>query len=405
MDGQRISDSDRAKRALGDSLTAAMDGTGLTQADLGRRLGVGQSEISALRRMDLQRFSIDRLLGLLAKLGRRVELTVRPGSASGTLEVRNALAGSDVLVDVEGVVGLDAGIVLVAGLSASGRTRLLDAIVDRHRSAGASTLLFARAAHPPIPTQIYRNADEFDELVIRAPRADVVAIDDFERVSEDAALAALHFARESRVYVTLSAEDAARAVGRFSALRGRPYRHIVDDSFMTQIRGIVTLRRLPARALGESAIVAELARTEHREGRWQTVVERSFEDAIADLVRRGVIDEPSREVQRLGPMVSAEDAEQFLSEVGAALKNYLVQAHPDDALCLEIGNAANGRTVSVSLARNRHSGTYAVSIATSEGHGGPGRTPVTRLFGAPADVVYVTTVARGFLETAASADS
>lgn len=73
-----------------DALLSDLEGT---QKEIGRKLGLGQSEVSDLMRGNYGRFSIDRLLRILTKLGCKVDLKVtaprRPGTV-GRMTIRAA---------------------------------------------------------------------------------------------------------------------------------------------------------------------------------------------------------------------------------------------------------------------------------------------------------------------------
>lgn len=73
-----------------DALLSDLEGS---QKEIGRKLGLGQSEVSDLMRGRYGRFSIDRLLRILTKLGCKVEVKVtaprRPG-AVGRMTIRAA---------------------------------------------------------------------------------------------------------------------------------------------------------------------------------------------------------------------------------------------------------------------------------------------------------------------------
>jgi predicted XRE-type DNA-binding protein len=81
----------RANLALKvDALLSGLEGT---QKEIGQRLGLGQSEVSELMHGRYGRFSIDRLLRILTKLGCKVDVKVttpkRPG-AVGRMTIRAA---------------------------------------------------------------------------------------------------------------------------------------------------------------------------------------------------------------------------------------------------------------------------------------------------------------------------
>jgi predicted XRE-type DNA-binding protein len=58
-------------------LTDILDATGMTQAQAAKRFGVTQPRVSDLRRGKIGNFSVDTLIGMLARTGRDVQLVVR----------------------------------------------------------------------------------------------------------------------------------------------------------------------------------------------------------------------------------------------------------------------------------------------------------------------------------------
>ena len=54
----------------------------LSQSRAARRLGINQPKISALAHYRLDGFSVDRLMHLLGRLGRDIEIVIRPKSRS-----------------------------------------------------------------------------------------------------------------------------------------------------------------------------------------------------------------------------------------------------------------------------------------------------------------------------------
>ena len=63
-------------------ISRAMKAKGLTQAELGEIVGLPQPKVSALLRGRLSGFSIDRLLSILNRLGRTVEVRVHEEESS-----------------------------------------------------------------------------------------------------------------------------------------------------------------------------------------------------------------------------------------------------------------------------------------------------------------------------------
>jgi predicted XRE-type DNA-binding protein len=55
----------------------------LTQAQVGKRLGISQPEVSRMFKGHFREYSIERLMAFLASFGRDIEIVVRPRSKSG----------------------------------------------------------------------------------------------------------------------------------------------------------------------------------------------------------------------------------------------------------------------------------------------------------------------------------
>ena len=65
------------KAALMLELTDILDASGMTQVQAARRFGVSQPRVSDLRRGKIAEFSVDMLIGMLARTGRDVKVAVR----------------------------------------------------------------------------------------------------------------------------------------------------------------------------------------------------------------------------------------------------------------------------------------------------------------------------------------
>ena len=80
------------KAELVTRIGAIISGSGLTQTEAGRRVGLSQSGVFRLLRGQFRDVSVERLLRMLAKLGCNVDIVVRgqglAASASDTLRLR-----------------------------------------------------------------------------------------------------------------------------------------------------------------------------------------------------------------------------------------------------------------------------------------------------------------------------
>jgi len=60
------------------AIKTVMEKRGLTQAQVAALVGMGQPDISKMLRGDLERFTTDRVMQVLNKLGQDIEITVKP---------------------------------------------------------------------------------------------------------------------------------------------------------------------------------------------------------------------------------------------------------------------------------------------------------------------------------------
>jgi predicted XRE-type DNA-binding protein len=74
--GLADADTEQMKSALAAEILKAMREQGLTHAAAAERAGVQRADISRICKVDLDRFTIDRLVRILNRLDRRVELVV-----------------------------------------------------------------------------------------------------------------------------------------------------------------------------------------------------------------------------------------------------------------------------------------------------------------------------------------
>jgi predicted XRE-type DNA-binding protein len=66
----------QAKALLGAQIIKILDAEGLSTRQAEARTGVSHSEFTRIRRATYSRFTLDRLMGILSKLGQEVEISV-----------------------------------------------------------------------------------------------------------------------------------------------------------------------------------------------------------------------------------------------------------------------------------------------------------------------------------------
>ncbi len=74
--GLAHSDVEQTKALLAAEIIAILDGEDLSVRVAGKRTGIPYSDFSRIRNVDLDRFTIDRLIKVLNRLGRDVDMKV-----------------------------------------------------------------------------------------------------------------------------------------------------------------------------------------------------------------------------------------------------------------------------------------------------------------------------------------
>src|SRR5215468_7463483 len=75
--GHKNADSEQFKAILAAEIIKAVDREDLTVRAAQRRTGIAAADFSRIRNADLGRFTVDRLMSILGRLGSRVEVRVR----------------------------------------------------------------------------------------------------------------------------------------------------------------------------------------------------------------------------------------------------------------------------------------------------------------------------------------
>jgi predicted XRE-type DNA-binding protein len=75
--GHKNSDAEQVKAILAAEIIKALDRDGLSVRAAHGRTGIAAADFSRIRNADLGRFTVDRLMSILNRLGSRVEVKVR----------------------------------------------------------------------------------------------------------------------------------------------------------------------------------------------------------------------------------------------------------------------------------------------------------------------------------------
>ena len=75
--GSKNPDADQFKAILATEIIKALDREGLTVRQANARTRIAAADFSRIRNADLDRFTVDRLMAILNRLGSRIEVKVR----------------------------------------------------------------------------------------------------------------------------------------------------------------------------------------------------------------------------------------------------------------------------------------------------------------------------------------
>jgi predicted XRE-type DNA-binding protein len=75
--GYQNADVEHFKAILAAEIIRTLDRTGLSVRGAHRRTGIAAADFSRIRNADLRRFTVDRLMTIINRLGSRVELKIR----------------------------------------------------------------------------------------------------------------------------------------------------------------------------------------------------------------------------------------------------------------------------------------------------------------------------------------
>ncbi|MGH9558373.1 MAG: helix-turn-helix domain-containing protein [Bryobacteraceae bacterium] len=75
--GRKSADVDQVKAILAAEIIKALDREGLSVRAAHDKTGVAAADFSRIRNADLARFTVDRLMSILNRLGSRVEMKIR----------------------------------------------------------------------------------------------------------------------------------------------------------------------------------------------------------------------------------------------------------------------------------------------------------------------------------------
>ena len=84
--GHKSADAEQFKAILAAEIIKALDRERLTVRAAHARTGIAAADFSRIRNADLGRFTVDRLISVLNRLGSRVEVKVRVHRATATVQ-------------------------------------------------------------------------------------------------------------------------------------------------------------------------------------------------------------------------------------------------------------------------------------------------------------------------------
>ncbi|MBI4555998.1 MAG: XRE family transcriptional regulator [Candidatus Hydrogenedentes bacterium] len=89
--GHENADSEQIKCILAAEIIKVLDREGLSTRAAERRTGLAAADFSRIRNADLRRFTVDRLLSILNRLGSHVDVKIRVRHRTETSGLRSAV--------------------------------------------------------------------------------------------------------------------------------------------------------------------------------------------------------------------------------------------------------------------------------------------------------------------------
>ena len=91
--GHKNADCEQVKAILAAEIIKCLDREGLTVRGAHSRTGVAAADFSRIRNADLSRFTVDRLMSILNRLGSRVEVKIKVRRVDSTRHPTTASVG------------------------------------------------------------------------------------------------------------------------------------------------------------------------------------------------------------------------------------------------------------------------------------------------------------------------
>ncbi len=85
--GYKNADADQFKAILAAEIIKALDREGLSVRSAHDRTGIAAADFSRIRNAELSRFTVDRLMSIINRLGSRVEVRIKVRRAEGVGQV------------------------------------------------------------------------------------------------------------------------------------------------------------------------------------------------------------------------------------------------------------------------------------------------------------------------------
>ncbi|MGA7201669.1 MAG: XRE family transcriptional regulator, partial [Candidatus Cybelea sp.] len=154
-----------SKRGLLKELSAKLAAAGSSQEVMAERLGIARPDVSAIHAGNTKRFTFERIVRMLQRLGSEINIDVVPKGRGG--RVRGVSLEDLGLLSLMPRLHHAPGLTLIGGGPDHGQRELLTAILGEHARRGERTVLFTQGVWGSgLPVVPFRTDDDLMKWVV-----------------------------------------------------------------------------------------------------------------------------------------------------------------------------------------------------------------------------------------------
>lgn len=391
-------------------LSLALRAFGSTHEMIAKRVGLSRPEVSAIFSGDAPRFSIERVLALLRRVGRDVNINITDLGRGGSV---NGESIGDLGLERIPIMSTP-GLTLIGGEDEDLRNKLLAAILREHQRRGDRAVLFRQESSADGLATLRFGAIRDKDMTVpyhsdadlpqrEAIGATVVGLDLIAK-SGVCPWTALHFAKDARVYGSLVSQnglyEGQRVVDAFMKLLEPPrvagYWKAVNKLLDT----VIVPRQCYPLAGVVMRIVATVAKVSPEMEKIADVIFDGEADEQA-LITHGLV-RPPNSTRQLIDLRTFEEAREFLTDLATRFDDEFsvgpLAVRSQKELEIDVSDRHSSAQVTIATSWSSPSSRYGVILVTEEPDNLiASTTPTTSLMTAPIDSAYLKDYTCSFL--------